>query len=365
MNGPWGVVRELSVSHTDPDRVDLLSVLECMGGGASPTEVATECDACRKTIYRRLDEFQAIGFVVDDADTGYRTTRAGVKAIAAYRRVATQTDPTAIAYLAKSDSRRALLRALVGGAADKATLAADDQLPSRATVHRAVARLDELGWVERTADGRFTATQRGAVDLERIDWLVDAIEQTIAKAPALRTMSYWADPPLQALDGADLVVETPDAPHAMLDAAVEAAGIRDGEFHHARTIIPVCIPVLFDLFGRTTDGTARQQVIFDRRAYRDLTHPDRLQYLADAVLSSNVDVRVHPEPLYTGLTIFNRETVMVGGSTRHERNAAVVGEPDALRRWAETTFDDLWAESHLPSGRVREWLDRAGPSPLG
>ncbi|WP_394351370.1 transcriptional regulator FilR1 domain-containing protein [Halobaculum saliterrae] len=319
----------------------------------------------RKAIYRRIREFREIGFAIDGSDGEVRMTRSAVKAIGAYRCVAAQTDPAAIAYLTNSESRRDLLRTLVATSADKAELAADEQLPSRSTVHRTLDRLDDLEWVDRTTDGRFTATSRAVVDLERIDWLVEAIRQAIAKAPALRRMSYWVDPPLHALAGGDLVVETPTDPNALLSAAVDAADLRTEGLSHVRSITPVFDPVMLDLFGNYIDRDTTQQIVFDRRTYRQLTRPGRIHYLAGAVLAPNVEVRIHPEPLYTGLAIYNRETVMVGGSTRHTTDAAVVGAGAALRRWADTTFENIWADSQRPAGRIRGWLDRAVSSPLG
>lgn len=364
MEDAWGAVHNIAVSQTSSDRVDLLELLREVRQGESTTTLIKNYGASSETVYRQLGDFEQLGFVVNIAGEGFRITRAGSKAIEAYEQVSQRMGNRIIAYFAKSPYRRQVVRVLASEPADKAQLAAREELPSRATIHRTLDQFEAHSWLIRTEGGQFRVKESAVVALEQFEWLLEAFEQAIANAPALNVMEFWTNPSLHSLRGGELVVEKGDRPHAMLDAAVEAAKLRENGLTHVRSITPVFDPVIFDVFSQYIDDDIHQQVVFDQRTYQQLAKPSHLHYLAGAILAPSIDVRIHPDPLYTGLAIYNHETVMVGGSTRFDRHAAVVGNGDSLKSWANRTFEQIWSESQRPSERFRGWLSRTVPVTL-
>lgn len=356
------VICEIARSRVRDERLDLLALLESTQGGQPGSALVDTQNAGKETVYRRLGEFVDIGFVADQDGEVFELTRAGEKAVAAYRRVTDRVDDEIIAYLAGSPARGRTLEHLLQTPARKATLADNDQLPSRTTIHRIVTEFDERGWTQRTADGAIRLTTPAAKTYEEYEWLRVAIEQAIQKAPCLQRLAEWADPRLHLLAGTTLTMEQEGDPHALLNAAVEAANIRDGTLSEVRSITPLFEPLMFDVFGEFIDRGTEFQVVFDQRSYEELTQPSNAHYLAGALLSPNVSVRVHPERLHTGLGIYD-DAVLLGGSTTHERQAGVVGADEEFLSWATTTFDEIWAESVPPSDRLRSWVRQAVPTP--
>lgn len=80
-----------------------------------------------------------------------------------------------IAYLARSANRVDLLNALTAGSHSRGELA-DITGIATTTIGRIINEFEERGWVERTADGTYTATDVGALVARQFAPLVDAME---------------------------------------------------------------------------------------------------------------------------------------------------------------------------------------------
>ena len=326
-----------------------------------PGDLVGYHEISRETLYRRMLEFEQLGFIENDPGGEFRTTRAGWLALQAYTQVSTRLGVEPLAYLAGASSRRTLIRTLTESPADKSTLAADPELPSRSTIHRTLAQFDGYGWLARTSDGRSRSNQSGALALEQLEWLYTAITEAIEKAPALRTMAYWADPALHTLVGSELLTRTPGVPNTMLNAVVDASGLRSGEFERLQAVAPAVDSVTYERFSASL-SEANIQLLLDQRAYRHLSCPRNHHRLATLLTASTIDVRVHPDPLYTVLAIFNNNRVLVGGSMRTGRSDSVVGTTVRLKNWATTTFETLWAEGRPVDPRLRIWIKRSPTS---
>lgn len=355
------VIREVAHSRIRSEKLDLLTLLDAAVGGTTGSTLVDSVPATRETAYRRLNQFVDIGFVTDDGSDGFQTTRAGELAADAYRRVADRLDEEDILFLAGTQSRQELLRQFVEAPAHKATLAADDEFPSRTTIHRATNDFEERGWVEQTADGALQATPAAVRACDEYEWLRVAIEQAITKADCLDRLEPWATPPLTLLAETELVRERNDDPYALLQAAVEAANIRTGSLSHVRSVTPLFDPVIFGVFGEYVDRGTQFEIVFDQQAYEQLTQPSNLHFLAGAVVAPNVDVRIHPKPLYTGLGLYD-DSVLLGGSTRFDRDVGVTSNSESAHRWATGVFEDIWAESATPTQRLRSWLGESRPA---
>jgi hypothetical protein len=71
-------------------------------------------------------------------------------------------------------------------------------------------------------------TEMGVTVTETFCWLVEATEQMLAADPFLRRLGDRStDLPLTELTDAELVVPTPEEPHAPLSAAIDHTGLRD------------------------------------------------------------------------------------------------------------------------------------------
>lgn len=348
----------IATAQTDDSALKPLRLLESTYDEPSGTDLVDRHDTGRATVYNRIDDLREYGFLWR-TDDGFRMTRAGRMALAAYRAAQSELSDEGIAYLTGSHHRRGVLRTLVTTASTKADLAADDALPSRSTIHRIIGTYSDWGWVTETGDGNYRTTNEGRASLESYQVLAAEFEQLIDKSELLARLDHWAAPPVRALARTDLVTDTNDDPHALLNATVEAGNIRSEGLEHLRSVTPLFNPTLYDIFGQFVDRDTTFEIIYDQPTYQRLTQPRRIHYLAGAVAAPNVEVRIHPDPLYTGVGVYNHDTVMMCGSTRFEQQYGVVGGADELLDWANRTFDRLWAESESPSERFALWLKQA------
>lgn len=355
MNGAREFVRAVAVSQSSHSRVDLSILLAATAGGSKAEYLVNRNEISRETVYRRLGDFEPLGFIQDEPGGGFRLTRSGWLAHQAYEQVADRLGVEKLAYLAGSDSRPDLIRALARAPADKSTLAADPRLPSRATIHRTLRDFEEYDWLADSPDRQTRISDPAVLAVEQLEWLHTVVSEAIEKGPALNVLAYWAGPPLHTLVGSDLLTKTPGVQNTMLNAMIEGAGLRTGALQQQQVVVPTLDAATFDHFESsfTRDD---HQLILDRNAYRHLARPQNHHRLATLLESPTVDLRVHHDPLYTVLAIFNGERVLVGGSTRTSQSDAVVGSTKRLRRWATSTFDELWAESQPVEFRFDRWL---------
>lgn len=363
MVAPSALIYRFAISQVREDKLDQIALLESTRTAATVAELATEYSADPATVYRNISKLTEVGFITNADEECYRATRAGLKASTAYQQVADGVGDEMLAYLAKSAYRRTLIREMETAAYTKAELTSGDASPARPTVHRKLEEFDDRGWLQRTEEGRFQVSEDASTCLEAYERLETAMQQAIEKEPCLRQLADWADPPLSVLKGTELVGETKDDPHALLEAAIDAAQLREDGLTRLRSIVPLFDPVSYELFADHINPNATFDVIFDQAAYQQLTRPSNIHYLATTLVAPSVNVRVYPEPLYTGLGIYN-ETVVLGGSTQHDRKAGVTGDSTDLYEWAMTTFDEMWEQSETPTGRLQRWVDESVPTLL-
>jgi hypothetical protein len=350
---PTLIIRRLAGTTNQGGGLDSHTALRAATNGVTATALAEHQDTTRPTVYRALEPFCEAGLLADD--DGFRLTDAGAALLDAYERAAEAVEPDALAFLAGSDNRPAVLRALADGPARKATLAAGDGA-SRPTVHRAIDAFEQRAWARREGGG-WVATAAGLTALETFETLKTATEQAIAKGPFLERFGASDRLPLPALEGADLVEPTQEAPHAILDASIEAAGIHGEPIDRLRTLVPVFSASMFAEFEPLVDRDTTLEIVYTESVFRKLTHPRYIPYLAKAVLTPTVDVRVYPDTIDWGIGIYD-ETVMLAGADETGGRAGVVGQVPQLRTWATETFTERQEDSVSPSQRLVDWLRR-------
>jgi predicted transcriptional regulator len=332
-----------------------LDVARALEDGSSAAALAERFGISRRQVYRVLEPLVEAGAVSNEG--GFRANSAGNRLFDAYETAVGTLGAEGVASLVTSEHRLSILRALRDEPRSKRDLVESETLPSRATVHRSVAVMEQNGWVEKAGDGRLRLTEDGVDALTTFESLVVSAEEAVEKAPFLRNLDGGVDLPLTLLRNSSLVVERGEDPFALLEASVEAADIRGDGVGHVRTIVPFFSPVMFEEFESLVDRETTFEVIYTARTFRQLTSPRHARYLAGFLLAPNVKVRVHPEEFTWGLGLYD-ETVMVAGSTESSEQAAVVGQSDDLTTWANEMFDDLWAESETPSVRLKRWIGR-------
>jgi predicted transcriptional regulator len=336
-----------------------LDVVSALSEEQSVTELAERFDTSRRQIYRTLDPLADAGLLV--RDDGFESTAAASRVLDAYELATAHTDADGLAYLAGSEHRPAMLRALDTESMTKRDLMESETLPSRTTVHRSVDRFETEGWV--TTAGGVELTPAGRTTLSAFDEFVVSVEQVVEKAPLLRQLDSEIDLPLPALTETELITERGDDPFALLEASIEAADIRGSGVGHVRTVVPFFSPVMFSEFESLVDRETTFEVIYTQTAYQQLTTPRNARYLAGFLFAPYVEIRIYPEPLTWGLGLYD-DTVMLAGSTESSEQAAVVGETPAFTTWANETFDGLWARSETPSERLKRWVGAlVSPSP--
>ena len=251
MNGAREFVQALAVSRTNPKRVDLYALLAHACAGVRAETLVSGREVSRETVYRRFREFEQLGLINHEPGGKFRTTRPGWMAMRAYARVAERFEPEELAYLASSPARRDVIRSLDGSPADKATLAADPHLPSRATIHRTLAQFEEYGWIVDSPGRQYRIHEDAVIAAAQLEWLYTAVQEAIEKAPAIQTMAYWADPSAHTLVGTKLNQQTPGVPNTMLNAIVDLSGLRTGEFERLQAVVPALDVVTVDYFEET------------------------------------------------------------------------------------------------------------------
>lgn len=357
------IIHRIASSRRDEDQLDLITLLDDIRRGLDVPNIADKHSTTRTTVYRQLDYLVDAGFIAREDVGSYQLTRAGKQAADAYRNTVSVVGDQTLEFLAGSSDRRVLLKEMKKGARTKAAFSSGNDLPSRTTVHRAFELFDDRSWIQETEDGRYGISEDARVAIIEYEQLAVRIQQAAEKSPCVSTLAYWADPPLDALTGSELVVEPDDGQHAMLNATIESANLRDDGLDQLRTVVPVFDPVMYDVFNQYIDSETTFEIIFDQETYQELTEPKRLHYLARSILAPNTTIRIHPDPLYTGLGIYNGCTVMLGGSSRLNPDAGIVSNKATLLRWANEKFEELWIESSPPSRRLIEWIRHETPLP--
>ena len=329
----------------------------------SPQSLADQTDIPRQRVYRVLDPLDSLG-VVDHPESMFRLTGTGTALLTACTEATATITPETIGYLARSTHRGRLLQQLADGPVSRRELSDDPNAPSDSTIRRSLRTFEEYGWLTRTADNRVKATDMGTRVAETFRWLVDATEQILAADPFLRRLGDRStDLPFTALADAELVVATPENPHAPLSAAIDHTGLRDAmagdeTIDHIKTVCPVFSPAMFDVFGQVVDLGTGVEIVFDAEVRQELSRKRNLHYLAGAVAAPNLDVRFLSETLTYGVGIYDDTGMAVAYTDREGHEVGIATQNEALLEWIDDQFVTYWDRGEGPSEYVRNRIRR-------
>lgn len=353
-------------STTDPMAVELLQAIQ--SAEKSAETLGELLGIPRQRVYRVLNPFVEIGLVRKDA--GFVLTGAGHAMLQAYERATSSVDPEDIGYLARSTYREQILRKISDRPTKRKEIGEGENAPSGSTIRRSLSELKQREWIAYDETNRIQTTETGSEVLESFECLIKATEQIIEKEPFLRRLgSRSTELPFTALSNADLVVATPENPHAPLSAAMDKTGLKaavSGEttVDQIRTVCPVFSPAMFDVFGQFVDFGTKIEVVYDAETRQAMCEKKHLHYLAGSIAAPNVDIRFLSESLTFGVGLYDGTGMAVAYNNREGHEAGITTQDVEVNDWIERVFDEYWEQGEAPSeyalGRVRRYLKRNG-----
>jgi predicted transcriptional regulator len=359
------LIRHLAGSAGDTDDAETVRLLrELQSEPASPAVLSDRCAVARSSVYRLLDPL-VDGGLITRGDATLELTGGGHLLVRDYDWATERLGNDAVAFLAGSHHRQRTLQAV--GAAPQHLHALTEEYGSRSTVRRSIRGCEAREWVRQIDEGRYTATAEGRRALVTYQTLAETATQVQAKAPFLQRFgSRSMDLPRGVLNDAGLVASTAEEPHAVLNAVIDLAGLRqarqgDGTLDHVRTVCPIFSPVMYDIFGSFVDSGTRMELVFDIESYREMCSPSHAHYLAGAVIAPNLDLRIYPEVLTFGIGYYDGAAMVAAYADREDNDAGVISEASPFVDWVNDTFDDLWVQSNSPTRhmieQIRGYLD--------
>ena len=245
----------------------------------------------RQTAYRALKPLEEAG-LIRARNEGFTVTCSGEAVRRAYHEICNEIESSGLVQLARSMHKQWVLRALKRTPSRKAALAARarrEDGPSRTTIHRVLTDFCDAGYV-REQTGTCELTETGSRLLAAYTGFRAVVSQVLDKRAILRWLPSTLDSfPIEALDEARVIQNSPDQPHNVLSAFIQCA---DTDVEVFRWMAAIASPALV-------------------AAYRPLLQS----------ASTNVRI-VSTEPVLAAFTT-NR------AATRELRNIASVVEADA------------------------------------
>jgi predicted transcriptional regulator len=273
----------------------------------SPDVIAEEVGVSRPTVDRHLGPLVDLNLATKEFDC-YRLNPAGRVICAALETCMSSIGIEPTDFVTRTP-RRIQILSLLSDESLQFTHVSDfptETIPEP-TVRRTLSDLQAREWVERDSNGIYRLTNEGPRIEQHLTALLIEFEQIIDKTAFVNRLDHHAiDFPVEALAAVDIVHPTPDEAHAALSSLLKWLPETVDEI---RTICPTFSPVMFEAFAPRLPKNAKIQISFDQQTFRELCHPQNLQYLAGSVLLPNVDVRVVPEDLKIGIGIYS-ECVM-------------------------------------------------------
>lgn len=236
-------------------------------------------------------------------------------------------------FLADSPDRLALLERLREGAAGPATLAADLDC-ARRSVQRNLAAFQERGWVARD-DGYRLTTVGDLIARTHADYL-GRLDRIRTFAPLLRHLAPDDAPAPKLLDGADLVVASPENPQGPVHAYVDHLKAFEGDR------VRMCSPVLSRIFHEAhaslaLRGVHTELVLSESTAAR-ARELNPLEF--EAVLRVGVlDLYAHPGAVRFGLTVGENALLLAAYDDDGHLQACLSSTNPALVSWGDRRFE--------------------------
>lgn len=212
---------------------------------------------------------------------------------------------------------------------------------SKPTVHRLTRTLGEMGLVERS-DGIFVLTGLGEAVADVVAEFTRSVGTAYRLAPLLETIQdRYPAFDVAAFADATVTIAEPSDPYRPVQrycSLIEKTRILRG--FDTTTLSPQHIDVVY---RRVCDGMEMELVYPPAVASHLLSaYPKRM---AEMVESGYLDFRVHADLPY-GLAIFDERVAIASYcETTGALRAFIDTDAPAAYEWAETIYDDYWAEA--------------------
>jgi len=348
-------------SGDTPLPIDVLHSIKRSPQG--PTALADACSVSRKTIYNSLSPLADRYIVVREEDE-YELTGYGAVLLRALEaaQAASSLDRSAVRFLASSENRVIILKKLRDNPTKKASLANSEDTPSRTTIHRAIETFIEKNWVREDSDGRYELTTTGEHVLTTYTELTDAIHIAEAQSEFLYCCDETvADIPLDALAGAELYVNTPEAPDTTRGVLRELVGPDLDRFKGFLSTVSTASADVGDSIIRA--GTQTELIVPERVLYNLPTEGHYATHVKRGLEAQNFDLLVVSDIdcLPIGLAIFDDETVFMGPADFQQipdggNAGTIVSSNPALVAWANSLYRDYRDRAQTPARHVLRHL---------
>lgn len=240
-----------------------------------------------------------------------------------------------VAFLARSENRVAVLRALRDRSRTRRELEAETGV-SRSTLGRALGDLEERRWIER--DGQtYATTTAGDLVLERFVPLLETMG-------GLRTLDDAVD--LLPIEGmsldirhlADAQVVTPTElnPTAPYDYHVETLQRADRVGAAIRTGPPACVAALHE---RVTSGHVDASVVLDGAYLDSLSVDEEMMRQWLEMAAGSATIRSHEGPIPYALFVIDDAVQLWPCDDTGVTWGLVECEDSRVRTWARATID--------------------------
>ena len=340
-----------------PTRIRVLQALQ--RGNLCIPDLAEKSDVTRQTAYRAVAPLDEAGLVRERNDC-FTLTCSGSRMLQAYSQLNEEVSVDSLARLARSPHQQWLLRALGEEAMRKCTLverARNEGGPSRTTIHRMITGLQEDGYVDLRS-GTYGLSETGELLRESFEHLHEIAAGAIENRSFVRWLPAELDSlPLEALENFELIHNTPEQPHNVLNAFVSGAGI---DLEGFRGMGAIRSPALDQAYRPVVKHTPSVTVVFtdevlfqfhgDHRFVDYATQFDYSAYLKDGLIRQDARLLFVPGPIPLHLAIYDDSRVIMApapstGVTEAE-STALESSDSCIIEWALDLFN-----AHLEDAR--------------
>lgn len=240
-----------------------------------------------------------------------------------------------VAFLARSETRVGILRAIEERPRDRRELARVTDTP-RSTLGRTLGELEDHGWIERNEQG-YETTTAGSLVIEQVIPLLDtvAVLQTLGESVELLPLDE-TDLEARHLADAKFVTPTRLNPTAPFDYGVERLRRADHFRCVARTAPPRYVEAIRD--GVVT-GRLTADCILDDTYLDDLQEDHESMELWNEIATSTSTVRRSEESIPFVLLVLDGTVHLWLCNEEGEPQGLVESESPEILSWANTTVN--------------------------
>lgn len=249
-----------------------------------------------------------------------------------------------IAFLARSENRVAIFRALADRARTRRELETETGV-SRSTLGRALGDLEDRGWVER--DGQtYETTSAGTLVLERFIPLLETMSGLRTLGTALELLPMEAmSLDIRHFADARVVAPTELRPSATMEYSIEKQRDADRLEGVARTVPPYAVAETYEL---VTSGQLDATFVLDRAYLASLSADGAMWAQWSDMMTGSSTIRCHEGPLPYVLLVFD-DTVHLWPCTDEGGTWGLVeSENPAVLAWARDTITDYLTDAKPP-----------------